>query len=106
MFPSLLGKYPGDALWALMVFLIWGLAFPKHATLRVALYALATSYLVEFSQLYQAPWIHRIRETLVGHLVIGSGFAWADMIAYTVGICIGAFFELAVLSRAGIRLLA
>src|SRR5258708_2710635 len=88
-FPAFLGKYPGDALWALMVFLGWGIVLPKHSTLRIALYALVTSFLVEFSQLYQAPWINGIRGTAIGHLALGSGFAWGDMAAYAVGVGMG-----------------
>jgi hypothetical protein len=90
LFPSFLGKYPGDALWALMVFCIWGFAIPACSTGRLALYALLTSYTDEFTQLYQAPWINAIRGTAIGHLVLGSTFSWSDILSYTVGIGVGA----------------
>ena len=96
-FPGLLlaflGKYPGDALWALMVFLGWGIALPRTSSIRIGLYALCTSYLVEFSQLYQALWINSIRSTTVGHLVLGSGFSWPDLVAYAFGVLIGVLGE-------------
>jgi hypothetical protein len=85
-----LGKYPGDALWALMVFCIWGFAIPACSTGRLALYALLTCYADEFSQLYQTPWINAIRSTVAGHLILGSTFSWFDMVAYTVGVGVGA----------------
>jgi hypothetical protein len=94
LFPAVLGKYPGDALWALMVFI--GLAFlrPHASTVRLSLLAFAVSCLDEFSQLYQAPWINTIRHTIVGHLVLGSVFSWFDMVAYAVGVLIGAFLDI------------
>lgn len=82
-------KYPGDALWALMVLLGWALIKPGELPVRLAGLALATSYAVELSQLYQAPWINSIRATTLGHLVLGSTFSVYDMLAYTVGIAFG-----------------
>src|SRR5262245_41617631 len=79
LFPAALGKYPGDALWALMAFTFWGVALRRESTMRVGAAALATSYAVEFSQLYQATWINTIRGTTIGHLVLGSAFDWLDL---------------------------
>ena len=93
VFPAVLGKYPGDALWTLMVFLGWGVVFPKSSTLRVLAYALATSYLVEFLKLYQSPWAVSIRGTTLGHLVFGHVFSWQNLVAYTAGAAIGALAE-------------
>ncbi len=93
LFPAVLGKYPGDALWAVMVFLLWAIALPNSSTLRLAAYALATSYSDEFSQIYQAPWINAIRSTTLGHLILGSTFSWFDMMAYTVGILLPVICE-------------
>ncbi len=89
LFPEFLGKYPGDALRALMVFCGLGFIGPGTSTLRLAVYALLISYADEFSQLYQAPWINAIRATAVGHLILGSTFSWFDMLAYTVGVAFG-----------------
>ncbi len=89
LLPAGLGKYPGDALWALMVFFGWGMVLPRLATGRLAFLALATSYAVEFSQLYQAPWINTIRGTILGHLVLGSGFNSPDLLAYAIGVAAG-----------------
>ena len=90
LFPAFLGKYPGDALWALMVFCGLGFLNPGLSTLRLALYALLISYVDEFSHLYQAPWINAVRGTYVGHLILGSTFSWYDMAAYTLGVAFGA----------------
>ena len=95
-----MGKYPGDALWALMVFLGWGIIFPGISTRRIAVYALATSSADEFSQLYHAPWIDSIRSTFLGHIILGEGFVWFDLVAYTIGIFIGMLGESALHSGA------
>jgi hypothetical protein len=86
MFPAFLGKYPGDSLWAVMVFLMWGIIKPGASTCILTVLALVTSYLDEFSQLYQAPWINAVRHTFIGHAILGSWFSWMDMVAYTVGV--------------------
>jgi hypothetical protein len=93
LFPSALGKYPGDACWALMVFFLLGACFPRWTTFKVAFFALLISYLVEFSQLYQVPWINEIRRTTLGHLVLGTTFVWMDLVAYFVGVAIGVGME-------------
>lgn len=91
-FPAVLGKYPGDALWAWMVMLGWAWLKPAASTLHLAMLAWVTSCAVEFSQLYQAPWINAVRGTTLGHLVLGSGFSWADIGAYAVGVVLGVCF--------------
>jgi len=93
LFPALLGKYPGDALWSLMVY--WGIAWlmPSAPIKKVALLALLISYADEISQLYQAPWLNAIRTTTLGHLVLGTAFSWIDMLAYTIGVAAGATIE-------------
>ena len=93
LFPALLGKYPGDALWSLVVY--WGIAWliPNASIKKVAVLALLVSYADEISQLYQAPWLNAIRRTTLGHLVLGSAFSWLDMLAYTIGIAAGAAID-------------
>lgn len=91
--PAFLGKYPGDALWALMVFLGCGLLTPRSPTRHLATCALVISWLVEFSQLYQAPWLNAVRGTMLGHLVLGSTFAWFDLAAYAVGVVAGVLID-------------
>ena len=91
--PTALGKYPGDALWALMAFLGFGFWFRRAPTVVTALAAFAFSVAMEVSQLYHAPWIDSVRGTFPGRLVLGSGFAWSDIAAYAMGIFIGAAVE-------------
>ena len=94
LFPAALGKYPGDALWAVMIFLGMGFLFPRLPTCYAGLAAFAFSCAVEFFQLYQALWIDDVRDTLPGRLILGRGFAWADIAAYAVGILLGCLAEI------------
>lgn len=98
LFPRFMGKYPGDGFWALMVFLAWGIVFPRISTARLAVYALFTCCLDECSQLYHAPWIDIVRSTTLGHLILGSGFIWGDFVAYAIGVGAGALGEIAMRS--------
>ncbi len=100
--PGFVHLYIGDALWALMVFLIFGFLFARKTTLQLAVYALCFSYAIEFSQLYQAPWIDAIRANRLGGLVLGFGFLWSDLVAYIAGISLGAAAEIST-RRASLR---
>ncbi len=91
--PPSLSNYGGDALWALMVFLGFGFLLPRASTRSIALLALTFSWSVEFSQLYHAPWIDAIRATIPGKLVLGNTFHGPDLLAYALGIALGAWAE-------------
>ncbi|MEI6884586.1 MAG: DUF2809 domain-containing protein [Bacteroidota bacterium] len=91
--PSSLGKYPGDALWALAAFVLWGLILPRATTMKIAGLAFLTSVLDEISQLYHAPWIDAIRSTSIGHLLLGFSFSWMDILAYATGVLAGIIIE-------------
>ncbi|SEL93732.1 Protein of unknown function [Pseudoxanthomonas sp. GM95] len=93
LMPNWLGKYPGDALWALIVFLILGALFRRGSTTWLALLALGVSFVVEFGQLYQPAWLMDVRSTTLGHLVLGSGFHLQDLVAYAAGVALGAIAE-------------
>jgi hypothetical protein len=93
VFPAMLGKYPGDALYALMALCIAGVIWPRSSISRNAGLALAFCFAIEISQLYHAPWIDEVRATTLGHLVLGSHFGWWDLVAYTVGVAVGAAGE-------------
>jgi len=73
----------------------WGICLVGHRWpfyLQVVA-ALAFAYGVEFSQLYQADWINSLRQTTLGGLVLGFGFKWSDLVAYTLGIFLGAYLN-------------
>jgi hypothetical protein len=97
--PWWLAKNAGDALYATMVFWGLGLLAPRASTARIAVAAVAFCFAIEASQLYRAPWIDAVRETLPGRLVLGQGFHAFDLVCYLIGVALGAGLELAVRRR-------
>ncbi len=88
-----IATYAGDALWATMVYFIFCVIFPKWSSLKIATYALAFSFAIEFSQLNQQDWINSIRHTRFGGLVLGYGFKASDLICYTMGVLLPFIIE-------------
>ncbi len=95
--PQILAVYGGDILWALMIYIGFGLLWSRTSVLRLFLYTLAFSYFIEVSQLYQGQWIMDIRGTTLGALVLGHGFLWSDLVCYTIGALLGVMMEKYVL---------
>lgn len=91
--PRAVREYAGDVLWALAVYLTVAFLFPRLPVVRVAAAAGLFSLAVEVSQLYQAPWIDRVRQFRPAALVLGHGFLWGDLVCYGVGIGLGALSE-------------
>lgn len=95
--PQFINLYLGDALWALMIFSGFGFLFTNIETKKLSLLALMFCYFIELTQLYHSGWIDNIRRTTLGGLVLGYGFLWSDLIAYTVGISMGILLELVII---------
>ncbi|MEI7676420.1 MAG: DUF2809 domain-containing protein [Bacteroidales bacterium] len=95
LLPSWLNDYLGDSLWAAMIFVGFAFLFPKKNSKRIAIISLAFCYLIEISQLYQADWINAVRQTTLGGLVLGFGFLWSDIVAYTIGVAASWLLEIA-----------
>jgi hypothetical protein len=92
-FPNWINLYLGDALWALMIFFLFGLLFRTRETRWVTVGALLFAFFIEISQLYHSQWIDSLRNTRIGGLVLGYGFLWSDLLSYTVGIGVGVLIE-------------
>ena len=93
--PNWLNLYLGDALWAFMVFFLFGLIFRTRETRFIAALAFLLSFGIEVSQLYHSQWIDTLRQTRLGGLVLGFGFLWSDLVSYSIGIGMGILFEIA-----------
>ena len=61
--------------------------------MQVALLAISFSILIEFSQLYHAPWIDSIRHSTLGSMILGFDFDATDLACYSVGVGMGILFE-------------
>ena len=94
--PKIIELYSGDILWSLMVFLLFAFLFNKKSTIFIISWAIICSYSIEISQLYHAPWIDAIRNTVLGGLILGFGFLWSDLVCYTIGIIIGIIIDIMI----------
>ncbi|WP_224997207.1 DUF2809 domain-containing protein [Cesiribacter sp. SM1] len=83
--PPFVALHFGDALWAAMVYFGFRALLPAKPLLLSLLLGLSFSFLIEFSQLYNAPWLNSIRASTMGALVFGKGFLWIDLARYTAG---------------------
>jgi hypothetical protein len=97
--PSIFGKYPGDCLWAVMVFWGVGMLFPALSTSRAAGLALLICFVVETMKLLPWDWLSSIRHSTMGHLVLGRAFTWQNYIAYSVGIILASLAEALIARR-------
>ena len=83
----------GDVLWATMIYFGFRFLFIAKPVKFIVILSLVFCYAIEFSQLYQAPWINNIRHTVIGGLILGEVFLWGDMLSYTAGVAIGVAIE-------------
>lgn len=86
LLPNFVNTYLGDAIWAAMIYVMMAFVFANKLPKQVAIFSLLFCFAIELSQLYQAPWINAIRSNTLGALVLGSGFLWSDLLAYTIGV--------------------
>jgi len=83
--PGFISLYAGDTLWASALYVLLALVRPSAPPFEVLIGTLVISLAVEFSQLYQAPWISNIRHTFPLGYVLGYGFKWSDILCYSAG---------------------
>lgn len=91
--PTWYTLYFGDYLWAMLLFFLLALTFRTMSTFNVAGLTLLFAYLIEISQLFHPYWLEYLRSIKIFALVLGHGFLWSDIAAYTLGICTGALLE-------------
>ena len=90
----------GDALWAMMVYCCFRIVLIRKPLVISAAAALIASFAVEFSQMLTPDWLVKIRSTFLGHMLLGQGFLWSDLLAYTIGIAV--VYGLTALIRQGV----
>lgn len=83
----------GDLLYAVMIYILIRILLIRQKATLIMVVSLLMCYSIEILQLYQAPWIVGLRKTLFGRYVLGQGFLWTDMLAYTVGVAIAFIIE-------------
>ncbi|RZJ53887.1 MAG: DUF2809 domain-containing protein [Flavobacterium sp.] len=90
--------YFGDLLYAEMMYILIRIIFIHKKASNILIISLFTCYSIELLQLYQAEWIVALRKTLFGRYVLGQGFLWSDLLAYTFGAGIAFIIEKMALS--------
>jgi len=95
---SFIPLWIGDFLYAVMIYFLVRIFLPFKKTYLIAIISLLICYGIEFLQLYQAEWIVELRKTLFGRYVLGQGFLWSDILAYTFGIAVASLIEKIVLN--------
>ncbi len=91
--------YIGDILYAVMFYFGIRIFFINFNTTKKILVPLLFCYTIELQQLYNAQWIVIIRDTVLGHYVLGEGFLWSDLFCYTSGVSIAYFIDAFVLKK-------
>ncbi|MCJ8164628.1 DUF2809 domain-containing protein [Pontibacter sp. E15-1] len=75
----------GDVLYAVMMYVLVSF-FCAGSIVNVAMMSICICFAIEISQLWRAPWLLALRQTTLGKLVLGQGFVWSDLAAYTLGV--------------------
>jgi hypothetical protein len=81
-----------------MVFLLVAVAASRLSRTCIAAIAAAIAIAVELFRLVHLPWLDAFRLTLPGALLLGRIFSVWNILAYGVGIVIGALLERSVVS--------
>ncbi len=84
--PDFIRIYGGDVLYATCVFFVVRFLALRKPLWKIALIAYLICISIEISQLYQEPWIQKIRHTFPFGLLLGYGFLWSDWVCYAVGV--------------------
>lgn len=100
---NLIPLFIGDILYAIMIYFIVRFLLVRFSTLKIAFLAITICFSIEFLQLYQANWLVEIRKSTLGHLVLGQGFLWSDLSAYTLGIAICYISEKSFLKKNNVK---
>ncbi|WJS92734.1 DUF2809 domain-containing protein [Flavobacterium johnsoniae] len=83
---SFIPLWIGDFLYAVMIYFLVRIFLPFKKAISIFLLSLLICYTIEFLQLYEEEWMIELRKTLFGRYVLGQGFLWSDILAYTFGV--------------------
>jgi hypothetical protein len=80
-----LGSVMYEMFWISLFLGIW----PKVQPLKVAVTVCLATCSLEFLQLWHPPVLQALRAHLLGRLILGTTFSWADFLAYFAGSGLG-----------------
>ena len=91
--PPVVVLYAGDVLWGCLFYVLGSWLTPATPPVRVWLAMSVVVELIEFSQLYQAPWARTLRATRLGGLLLGHAFLWSDVGCVVLGTSVAALAD-------------
>jgi hypothetical protein len=91
--PTVVVKYGGSVLWAMMVFFLVAIVGSKLPGRRIAVIAAAIAVAVELFRLVHTPWLDDFRLTTAGALLLGRIFSLWNILAYGVGVILGMLLD-------------
>jgi hypothetical protein len=86
-------KYGGSVLWGTMVFFLVSVLASGRSHTRIASIAASIAVCVELSRLVHSPWLDDFRLTMAGALLLGRVFSTWNLVAYALGILLGAALD-------------
>lgn len=100
---SFIRPYFGDFLVVIFIYCFLK-SFWNGSVNKLALYVLAFSYVIEVSQYFKFIRVLGLQNSKAARLILGSSFAWSDIVAYSLGILLVIVIE--KFRTTGIRRLA
>jgi hypothetical protein len=97
--PWFVVKYGGSTLWAVMIYWVLALLWPKSRPISLLLAAGTIATLVELLRLYHSPGLDAFRLSLPGILLLGRFFSVWDIAAYWMAIVVAALVDVWVVRR-------
>jgi len=76
--------YLGDFLVVILIYCLLK-SFWKETPLKVALYVLLFSFIVEVLQYFKIVEVLGLQDIKLAGIIIGTNFAWEDLVAYVLG---------------------
>ena len=86
--------FVGDMLYAMMMVALFRLVLIAKPIWTVCILSLILCFSIECSQILTYDWLVQLRATLPGRMILGQGFLWSDLFAYTVGTILFGIFIL------------
>ena len=83
--PGFFKEYGGDALYAVLIYLLALLVNPALKPKLAWTFAVCVCFTIELSQAIHWPWLDELRSHRLIALVLGQGFVWSDFAMYTIG---------------------
>jgi Protein of unknown function (DUF2809) len=96
-------KYGGSALWAMALYWLIAICFPRVSAAGLGFLAGVVAAVVEFSRLWHVAAIDDFRLTLAGRLLLGRFFSPKNIVAYWLAIALASVLDRWLVRRGGFR---